>query len=140
MLELTHRSDGPGIPEDQAKLALQRGHRLDETKPGTGLGLAIVSELVAEYGGELLLDPSANRRPARAGKAEQAQDEREKDCRSQRVFGQKFRPPTASIVEGKLQNNGRLDMHAVRRGFAGFGLPCGQRVALSGLACHMQSG
>jgi len=58
MLELTIEDDGPGIPEDQAKLALQRGHRLDETKPGTGLGLAIVSELVAEYGGELLLDPA----------------------------------------------------------------------------------
>ena len=56
MLELTIEDDGPGIPEDQAKLALKRGHRLDESMPGTGLGLAIVSELVAEYGGELLLD------------------------------------------------------------------------------------
>ncbi|NMG38987.1 histidine kinase [Chelativorans sp. ZYF759] len=56
MLELTIEDDGPGIPEDQANLALKRGQRLDETKPGTGLGLAIVSELVAEYGGELLLD------------------------------------------------------------------------------------
>lgn len=56
MLELTIEDDGPGIPEDQATLALKRGQRLDETKPGTGLGLSIVSELVAEYGGELLLD------------------------------------------------------------------------------------
>ncbi|MGY6708357.1 MAG: ATP-binding protein [Rhizobiaceae bacterium] len=56
MLELTIEDDGPGIPEDQATLALKRGQRLDESKPGTGLGLAIVAELVAEYGGELLLD------------------------------------------------------------------------------------
>ena len=61
MLELTIEDDGPGIPEDQAKLALQRGHRLDETKPGTGLvfwGWRSCPELVAEYGGELLLDPA----------------------------------------------------------------------------------
>ncbi|MEP9388793.1 ATP-binding protein [Mesorhizobium sp. KR9-304] len=50
--------DGPGIPEDRAREALQRGRRLDETKPGTGLGLAIVSELVNEYGGRLLLERS----------------------------------------------------------------------------------
>jgi len=50
--------DGPGIPEDQAREALKRGKRLDETKPGTGLGLAIVTELVNEYGGRLLLERS----------------------------------------------------------------------------------
>ena len=50
--------DGPGIPEDQAREAMKRGKRLDETKPGTGLGLAIVSELVNEYGGTLSLQRS----------------------------------------------------------------------------------
>lgn len=50
--------DGPGIPEEKAREAMQRGKRLDETKPGTGLGLSIVSELVNEYGGKLLLDKS----------------------------------------------------------------------------------
>jgi signal transduction histidine kinase len=50
--------DGPGIPEDKAREALQRGRRLDETKPGTGLGLAIVSDLVKEYGGKLELGRS----------------------------------------------------------------------------------
>lgn len=50
--------DGPGIPEDKAREALQRGKRLDETKPGTGLGLAIVAELVKEYGGRLTLERS----------------------------------------------------------------------------------
>ncbi|MCT7376054.1 sensor histidine kinase [Chelativorans salis] len=50
--------DGPGIPEDQARQALKRGRRLDETKPGTGLGLAIVADLVGEYGGGLSLERS----------------------------------------------------------------------------------
>jgi signal transduction histidine kinase len=56
MLEVLVEDDGPGIPEDKAKLALKRGQRLDESKPGTGLGLAIVADLVGEYGGELSLD------------------------------------------------------------------------------------
>ena len=55
-LKLTIADDGPGIPEDKAREALQRGKRLDETKPGTGLGLAIVSDLVREYGGTLALE------------------------------------------------------------------------------------
>lgn len=58
-LELIVEDDGPGIPEDKAREALKRGRRLDETTPGTGLGLAIVAELVAEYGGRLLLERSA---------------------------------------------------------------------------------
>jgi signal transduction histidine kinase len=56
--ELMVEDDGPGIPDDQAREALQRGRRLDESKPGTGLGLAIVAELVQEYGGELSLGRS----------------------------------------------------------------------------------
>ncbi|WEX11937.1 ATP-binding protein [Chelativorans sp. AA-79] len=50
--------DGPGIPEDQARQALKRGRRLDESKPGTGLGLSIVADLVEEYGGTLSLERS----------------------------------------------------------------------------------
>ncbi|WP_279327560.1 sensor histidine kinase [Chelativorans petroleitrophicus] len=50
--------DGPGIPESQARQALKRGRRLDESKPGTGLGLAIVVDLVEEYGGRLGLERS----------------------------------------------------------------------------------
>jgi signal transduction histidine kinase len=56
--EMTVEDDGPGIPEDKAREALQRGKRLDETKPGTGLGLAIVADLVKEYGGTLRLEKS----------------------------------------------------------------------------------
>jgi signal transduction histidine kinase len=59
MLAITIEDDGPGIPEEEAREALKRGRRLDETKPGTGLGLAIVADLVNEYGGRLLLDRSA---------------------------------------------------------------------------------
>ena len=56
--QLIVEDDGPGIPEEKAREALQRGRRLDETKPGTGLGLAIVSDLVKEYGGRLELGRS----------------------------------------------------------------------------------
>lgn len=72
-LVLTVDDDGPGIPEDKAREALQRGKRLDETKPGTGLGLAIVADLANEYGGEVELGRSglgglcATVRLARAG-------------------------------------------------------------------------
>jgi signal transduction histidine kinase len=58
MLRLVIEDDGPGIPEAQRKAALERGRRLDETKPGTGLGLSIVAELAREYGGALTLDES----------------------------------------------------------------------------------
>lgn len=58
MLQLIIEDDGPGIPDDKAKEVLQRGTRLDETKPGTGLGLAIVADLVKEYGGTLALGRS----------------------------------------------------------------------------------
>jgi signal transduction histidine kinase len=59
MFAIAIEDDGPGIPEEKAREALQRGRRLDETKPGTGLGLAIVADLVNEYGGRLLLERSA---------------------------------------------------------------------------------
>ena len=42
--DLSVMDDGPGLPDDKRNEALQRGHRLDETKPGSGLGLSIVSE------------------------------------------------------------------------------------------------
>ncbi|MBO6903603.1 MAG: GHKL domain-containing protein, partial [Parvibaculum sp.] len=51
--------DGPGLPESARKTVLQRGARLDETKPGSGLGLSIVTEVANLYGGELKLETSA---------------------------------------------------------------------------------
>lgn len=55
---ITIEDDGPGIPEQQARQAVKRGRRLDESKPGTGLGLAIVADLAEEYGGSLILERS----------------------------------------------------------------------------------
>jgi signal transduction histidine kinase len=50
--------DGPGLPEDSRVQVLQRGRRLDETKPGSGLGLSIVADLAALYRGSLTLKAS----------------------------------------------------------------------------------
>ena len=50
--------DGPGLSDQQKERVLERGERLDETKPGSGLGLAIVREIATLYGGSLHLDRS----------------------------------------------------------------------------------
>jgi signal transduction histidine kinase len=51
--------DGDGLPEGLRADVLERGRRLDETKPGSGLGLAIVTDLAELYGGQLELGSSA---------------------------------------------------------------------------------
>lgn len=48
--------DGPGLPDDAAASAFQRGVRLDEQTPGSGLGLAIVRDLAELYGGVVDID------------------------------------------------------------------------------------
>jgi signal transduction histidine kinase len=58
MLRMSVEDDGPGMTPEQAKEALKRGTRLDETKPGSGLGLSIVNDIVKEYGGDLTLEGS----------------------------------------------------------------------------------
>lgn len=55
-LVITIADDGPGIAEDKRAAVLQRGTRLDESRPGNGLGLAIVQELATLYEGHLELD------------------------------------------------------------------------------------
>ncbi|MBT3535406.1 MAG: sensor histidine kinase [Rhodospirillaceae bacterium] len=51
--------DGPGLPPAQREEVLNRGARLDESKPGSGLGLAIVADMAALYQGELSLRDAA---------------------------------------------------------------------------------
>jgi len=58
MLLLVVDDDGPGLASELRMEALQRGRRLDETKPGSGLGLSIVTELVDIYGGKIKLGKS----------------------------------------------------------------------------------
>ena len=50
--------DGPGLNEDECKMVLKRGQRLDESKSGSGLGLSIVTDLAALYKGEFKLERS----------------------------------------------------------------------------------
>ena len=50
--------DGPGLDEQERSAALERGRRLDESRPGFGLGLSIVVDVAAAYGGSLKLEPS----------------------------------------------------------------------------------
>lgn len=57
-LYVSVEDDGKGMSEMEAKRALKRGARLDETMPGSGLGLSIVSDISKEYEGELQLLPS----------------------------------------------------------------------------------
>lgn len=57
-LQIAVEDDGPGIAPEQRAAVLQRGVRLDQTRPGSGLGLAIVVELAQLYGGGLTLQTS----------------------------------------------------------------------------------
>jgi len=50
--------DGPGLDQAARQAALERGRRLDESRPGSGLGLSIVVDLAAIYGGSLELEDS----------------------------------------------------------------------------------
>jgi len=55
-IEIAVIDDGPGIPEEQRALVLQRGIRLDLRAEGSGLGLSIVAETAEAYGGALRLE------------------------------------------------------------------------------------
>jgi signal transduction histidine kinase len=50
--------NGPGLSDEQKKRVLERGERMDESKPGSGLGLGIVKDIASLYGGRFSLDRS----------------------------------------------------------------------------------
>ena len=55
-LTITVDDDGPGIPAEKRATALERGKRLDESKPGSGLGMSIILETAAMYSGTIALE------------------------------------------------------------------------------------
>lgn len=58
-VDVAIEDDGPGIPAHRREQVLQPGVRLDEGPAGDGFGLAIVRDLLALYGGRLVLEDSA---------------------------------------------------------------------------------
>lgn len=52
MICLEISDNGPGVSDEELKLIVKRGKRLDETKPGSGLGLSIVKDIVEMSGGQ----------------------------------------------------------------------------------------
>lgn len=59
LLAIIVDDDGPGLAPDKRAQALQRGQRLDESKPGSGLGLSIVRETAGMYNGGVALEDAA---------------------------------------------------------------------------------
>ena len=59
LIALSIEDDGPGIPPDEMRAVLERGHRLDEQTPGSGIGLNVSRDIVELYGGDLVLEKSA---------------------------------------------------------------------------------
>lgn len=58
-LSISVMDDGPGIPQEQAELLLQRGVRADQSVAGHGIGLNIVCNIIDAYHGELHIMKSA---------------------------------------------------------------------------------
>jgi len=57
-IQLVIEDDGPGSHVPALETLLQRGIRMDESKPGSGLGLAIVQDIVQHYHGQITLTHS----------------------------------------------------------------------------------
>lgn len=58
MIEIVVEDDGPGLTPEQLAQPIQRGRRLDETKPGSGLGHSIVADMAHAYQGSFALSKS----------------------------------------------------------------------------------
>lgn len=58
-VQIVVEDDGPGSQATELASLLQRGMRMDESKPGSGLGLAIVQDIAQHYQGGIVLDHSA---------------------------------------------------------------------------------
>ncbi len=57
-LRISVEDDGPGLDPAAADQALERGTRLDRSRPGHGIGLAVVADIVAGAGGTLEIGAS----------------------------------------------------------------------------------
>ncbi len=57
-LRIVVEDDGPGLTDGQLTEPVQRGRRLDETKPGSGLGHSIVADMAQSYRGTFSLAKS----------------------------------------------------------------------------------
>lgn len=57
-IQIIVEDDGPGSNAPVLETLLQRGMRMDESKPGSGLGLAIVQDIVQYYHGNIALTHS----------------------------------------------------------------------------------
>lgn len=57
-IQIIVEDDGPGSNAPVLETLLQRGMRMDESKPGSGLGLAIVQDIVQHYHGNIALTHS----------------------------------------------------------------------------------
>jgi two-component system sensor histidine kinase PhoQ len=57
-LEVRIEDDGPGIPQDQVSVVLQRGRRADQRHPGHGIGLSVADEIVRLYRGTVAIGRS----------------------------------------------------------------------------------
>lgn len=57
-LTLTIDDDGEGVPEHLREAILERGARVDTTRPGQGIGLAVAAEIVSTYDGGINVENS----------------------------------------------------------------------------------
>lgn len=57
-LEIVIENDGNTISNDEHSVVLERGARLDTSRPGQGIGLAVVTDIVSSYDGAIYITHS----------------------------------------------------------------------------------